>query len=152
MDMNERRRIPLGVVLIAGFYVFGAMVLIASMFTNPAETSRFMAERHGLPPTIGVAVLPIVAALALVIAYGLYSLSRWGFYLTLAYLLYFGGVSLTKSDLTSAFAGDATMQVYFGNLLWSTLVVIYLFIKRRHFLRTPREGADSGTRPRWTAA
>ncbi len=73
---SERK--PLGVLLIAGFYAFGAIVLLFGLFINPTEVSRVIAERHGLLPIFGIAILPIVAALGLVIAYGLYSLSRWG--------------------------------------------------------------------------
>jgi len=80
-------------MLIAGFYVFGAFVLLISLFTNSAEVSRQIAERQGIPPSIGLPILPLTAALALLIAYGLFSLSTWGFFLTLLYLTYFGSIS-----------------------------------------------------------
>src|SRR5688500_7819777 len=68
---DTRRRPPLGVRVIAGFYVFGAIVLLVGMLTNPGEISRVIAERHALPPDTGVVLLPVVAGLALAIAYGL---------------------------------------------------------------------------------
>ena len=116
------QRKPLGVLLIAGFYAFGAIVLLFGLFINPTEVSQVIAERHGLSPSSGIAILPIVAALGLVIAYGLYSLSRWGFFLTIAYLIYFGGVSIALGGLNFVLTGQEALQAYFGNLLWSVLV------------------------------
>ena len=86
MSRQSSGAAPLGVVLIASFYVFGAIVLLASLVLNPSEVGRAIAERHGLSPDVGVVILPAVAVLALAISYGLYSLSRWGFYLAIAYL------------------------------------------------------------------
>ncbi|BCL77750.1 hypothetical protein ccbrp13_02150 [Ktedonobacteria bacterium brp13] len=124
--MSTRQRIPVGVMLIAGFYVFGALVLLISLFTNSAEVSRQIAERQGISPSIGLLILPLTAALALLIAYGLYALSTWGFFLTLLYLTYFGSCSFILG-------GKEGIQPYLGNLIWSLLVVIYLLIKRKHF-------------------
>ena len=131
---SHRERKPLGVLLIAGFYAFGAIVLLFGLFINPIEVSRVIAERHGLLPIFGIAILPIVAALGLVMAYGLYSLSRWGFFVTIVYLIYFGGVSVALGGLNFVLTGQEALQAYFGNLIWSVLVIIYLVIVRRRFL------------------
>ena len=133
VDARDGRQIhvsnvPLGVMLIAAFYTFGAIVLLVSSFTNPVGVSREIALAHGLPPTMGVEILLAVAALALAIAYGLFSLSRWGFFLTIAYLLYFGAANLLVTD--------SVWTVHEGNALWAVLVVIYLLVVRRHFLST----------------
>ncbi|MHB8599237.1 MAG: hypothetical protein ACYDER_20800 [Ktedonobacteraceae bacterium] len=124
--MNPRQRVPLGVMLIAGFYLFGALVLLISMFTSPQGVSIQIAERQGIPPGIGLPILPLTAALAIVIAYGLFSLSTWGFVFTLLYLIYFGSISFLSG-------GKDGIQPYLGNLLWSLLVIIYLLIKRKRF-------------------
>ena len=129
---SERK--PLGVVLIASFYAFGAIVLLFSLFINPTGVSRIIAERHGLLPSIGIAIIPVIAVLSLIIAYGLYSLSRRGFFVTIAYLIYFGGISIALGGLNFALSGQEALQAYFGNLLWSVLVIIYLVIVRRRFL------------------
>jgi Na+/melibiose symporter-like transporter len=123
--MNRPNR-PLGIILIAGFYVFGAIVLLVSMFTMPEAVSRQIAERQGLPVNMGISVLLLTAVLAFFIAYGLFSLSSWGFYLTLIYLTYFGGISFLLG-------GKSGIQPYLGNLLWSILVIVYLFFKRKSF-------------------
>jgi hypothetical protein len=130
--MNQRS-IPLGVQLISAFYVFGAGILLLCLFTNPVAVASTIAERHGLAPSTGAWILPVIAGLALVIAYGLWSLSRWGFYLTLAYLVYFGIVSIVLSGLNSALTYAETVQVYFGNFLWSALIVTYLIWRRKRF-------------------
>jgi len=129
----NRKSIPLGVQLISAFYVFGAMVLLLCLFTNPVAVGSTIAERHGLAPSTGTWILPVIAGLALIIAYGLWSLSRWGFYLTLAYLVYFGVVSIILGGLNFALTGAQAVQVYFGNFLWSALVATYLIVTRKRF-------------------
>ena len=127
--MRLKPRVPLGVVLIASFYVFGVLVLVLSLVTNPQEVSRQIAQRQGLPSSWGMIVLPLTAVLVLVLAYGLYSLSRWGFALTLLYLTYIGSVSFFLG-------GQQGTQPYLGNLLWSLLVVSYLLLMRKRFFGT----------------
>ena len=38
--------------------------------------------------------------------------------------------------LNFLWTGQVEMQIYFGNFLWSVLVVIYLFLVRRRFFCT----------------
>ncbi len=139
----ESERKPLGVLLIAGFYAFGAIVLLFSLFINPTAVGRVISERHGLLPGFDTVFVLIIAALGLVIAYGLYSLSRWGFFVTIAYLIYFGGVSIALGGLNFALSSQEALQTYFGNLLWSLLVIIYLVIVRRRFLSPKNTGLRS---------
>ena len=129
------KNIPIGVFLIAAFYTFGAFVLFTSIFTNPSGVSQTIALVHGFSPTMGVEVLLAVSILALVLAYGLVRLARWGFFLMLAYSLYMAGVSLYMGGLSFVWTGQADMQRYFGNILWSVLVVVYLLIVRHRFLK-----------------
>lgn len=128
---KRKATVPLGVLLISSFYAFGAIVLLAFLFINPAEPSSMIAERHGLPASTGTWILLVVAGLGLLIAYGLVSLSRWGYVLTVLYLIYFGSVnwflSSTKGNLLN-----------FGNLFWSFLVILYLILVRnRFFVKNP---------------
>jgi hypothetical protein len=107
------------------------------------------------PPSVAVPRVPIaalaasqsdnarpcaVAALALLIAYGLYIRAVWGFWLTIVYLIYFGSVSYVL-------AGAAATQPYLGNLVWSVLVVIYLLFARKHFFGRKDEAAQLTKRP-----
>ncbi len=134
--LASAKDIPLGILLIAGFYVFGAFVLLASILFNPAGASQAIAKAHGLSPVMGVEILVAVAALALVLAYGLVRLARWGFFLAIAYLLYFAGASLVMGGLSFLWTGQPEVQIYFGNFLWSALVLIYLFRTRGRFFGT----------------
>ena len=121
-----RVNIPFGLLLITVFYMFGAVVLLILMFANPVQTSNAIAKAHGLPTSTGNWILPLAAGLALLIAYGLFSLSRWGYVLSILYLAYFGSVNglmlTTHAD-----------SIYLGNLLWSLLAIIYLILARRSF-------------------
>ncbi len=123
--------VPLGVLLIALFYAFGALVLLAYLIINPQPAAVAIATRHGLPASTGNWILPVIAGIGLVIAYGLLSLSRWGFYLTITYLLYFGFVNFYMADLK-------LVSAFFGDALWSLLVIVYLLIVRRRFFGEER--------------
>jgi len=129
------KNIPIGVLIIAAFYIFGAFVLLASIFINPSGVSQTIALVHGFSPSMSVEILLAVSVLALVLAYGLVRLARWGFFLMLAYSLYMAGVSLSIGGLSFVWTGQPDMQRYFGNFLWSALVVVYLLIVRQRFLK-----------------
>jgi len=124
---------PLGVTLVSSFYVFGAIVLLIALFLNPVEVSADIAQRHGLSTDIGVVVLPAVALLGLAIAYGLYSLSRWGLALTVVYLAYFAGVSVYNGALSWSVSGQPSEPIALGNFTWSALVIVYLLLNRARF-------------------
>lgn len=134
MKTLDFRNIPTGVLLIAAFYIFGALALLVSIFTNPIGVSQTIAVVHGLPPSMGVEILLVLATLALVLAYGLVRLAPWGFFTMMAYSLYIAGVSLTMDGLHFTLSGQAEIQS-FGNLLWSALVVVYLLTVRKRFLK-----------------
>lgn len=118
--------VPLGVLLIGSFYALGAIVLLVFLVINPTQSSSIIAELHGLPASTGNWILPVIACLALMIAFGLYSHSKWGFRLTIGYMLYFGIVnwSLNMEQFSWAFL---------GNVIWSFLVILYLILVRKHF-------------------
>jgi hypothetical protein len=124
-----RINIPIGLLFIAIFYTFGAVVLVIFLFADPIRTSNVIAKVHGLPGSTGNWILPFIAGLGLLIAYGLFSLSRWGYLLTILYLGYFGSVSV----MLLRTHGDA---VYLGNLIWSVLVILYLAVVRKRFQAT----------------
>ena len=123
---KSRTNIPFGLLLIAVFYTFGALVLLIFLFADAVQTSNVIARVHGLPGSTGNWILPLITGLGLLIAYGLFSLSRWGYVLTMLYLAYFGSINgLMLSRHTNA--------LYLGNLVWSLLVIIYLILTFRQF-------------------
>ena len=131
MNMIKLSHKPLGIMLISGFYIFGAIVLLVMLAIDPTQTSSLIAERHGLPASTGSWILIIVSAFALVMAWGLFSLSRWGYVVTLIYLIYFGSLGLVLS------AGQFD-TIHFGNFVWALAVIFYLIIIRRQFFERSR--------------
>jgi hypothetical protein len=127
MSDATRKTTPLGVFLIAGFYLFGAIVLVVSLLTNPAAVGRGIADAHGLPPAADAIVLPVIAGTALLIAFGLLTRARWGFALSLTYLTLFGCVSFWLMS-------QSMQQPYIGNATWSVMALVYLIWRRRYFL------------------
>jgi hypothetical protein len=85
-----------------------------------------IATRHGLPPTTGSWILVAIAMLGLVISWGLFSLSRWGYVLTIVYLVYFGSIGFFLSGFQAA-------TIIFGSFIWSLLVIVYLINVRKRF-------------------
>jgi hypothetical protein len=125
--MDEKRgTVPVGVLLISINYTFGAIMLLAFLFINPTQISSMIADRHGLPTFTGPWILPAVACLALMIAYGLYSLSKWGYALTIGYLLYFGWINRVLYI-------EQASWTYLGSIIWPSLVIFYLFLIRKRF-------------------
>ena len=123
---KPRTEMPFCLLLIAVFYVFGAAVLVIFLFANPIQTSSVIAKVHGLPLSTGNWILPLIAVLGLLISYGLFTLSQWGYVLTMLYLAYFG---ITSGSLLRTHNDP----IYLGNLLWSIFVIIYLVLVRKRF-------------------
>lgn len=123
MQTKFQFRTPISIMLITGFFMFGAIVLLISMFSD-INAGELIAEVHRVSPIVGKSILPVIAALALIMSYGLFSLSRWGFVMTLGYVLYTGVMGIARGGLRFAGTGEASLQVFFGSVLWSGLVVI----------------------------
>lgn len=123
--------LPLGVLLISCFYVFGAVFLLVLYLPAPELTVQAIAEYHGLPPSTGSWILPTTAVVGLVIAGGLVTRSRWGFFLAITYLVYFGFVNLYLAVNSKAW-------VSIGNVIWSAAVIVYLILARRWFFGAGR--------------
>ncbi len=126
MNRIKLSKIPLGVILISAFYIFGAAVLLIFWIVNPEPAARAIAIRHGLPASTGSWILPVVAGIGLLMAFSLVSLSRWGFWLTIVYSLYFLIVNRYMS-------GARWVSVYCGDAIWAFLVIGYLVLARKHF-------------------
>jgi hypothetical protein len=130
------RSAPLGLRLIALFYMFGAVMLLAGLAMDPGRVGEMTAAAHGLSTIVGAGVVPVIAALALVMAYGLYTGARWGFFLAVAYLLYLAVVSLAMGGLSLGRTGTPANPLFFGNFVWSVLVLVYLLVIRGYFWRS----------------
>ena len=124
--MNKLKSKPVWVLVIAGFYIFGAAALIIMYMTNSSLAASQIALRHGLPASTENWVLLVAACLGILIGAGLISLSRWGYVFTMAYLGYFLAVNLyqAKGELAT---------ISFGNVIFAATEIIYLFLVRRRF-------------------
>ena len=135
MNNENNQHRPLGILLISIFYLFGAVLLFASMFTNYVGVGQQITLVHGLPLAAEMIVLPAIALLALGISCGLFFLTRWGYFLTLIYQICFGTLSLIL------LLSDGR-QPFIGNFIWSGIVVIYLILNRRSFAHPALENQN----------
>lgn len=133
MSKNELRHVPIGVLFIAFFYMFGTLILLVGVSINPSAVCETIARAHGLLPGIGIEIVLFVAALALVLAYGLIRLSHWGYILTVTYSVYICLVNLIMSDLAFTWPIQPEKHITYGNFLFSAFVILYLLIERKHF-------------------
>ncbi|MBU3142713.1 hypothetical protein [Clostridium sp. CF012] len=121
--MNEKR--PLGITLIGDFYIFGAIVLIITLFTNTTEQYG-IAVRFGLSNVPEVIMKIFVSIIFLIMTYGYLKLKKWGYWFMVFYSIYFLVVSITLSQ-------QYNQRLFYGNVIWSITVLIYTLSKRKYF-------------------
>lgn len=114
---------PLGVILIGSFYIFGAIVLI---ITLGVRQDINMNIRFGVPFIQEISVRIFVAIFALVMAYGYLNLKKWGYWTMVIYSLVFSIISTYQMNIYHS-------QPFIGNVIFSSIVLLYTFIKRRSF-------------------
>jgi len=123
--MGEKR--PLGVTFIGYFYIFGALVLIATLFTN-ATDQYGIALRFGVPQVPENIIRVAVAIFTIVMAYGYLKLDKWAFWLMIAYSIYFLVISISLYQ-------QYAQPLFCGNAIWSVIVLIYTLSKSEYFGR-----------------
>jgi hypothetical protein len=122
--MEPQRRRMLGLLVISSFYALGVVALIVAMFLNREQVGIQIANVHGLPALAGFPIMILTCIVGILVAYGLYSMTRWGYWLTLAYMAYLLVVP------TILLGRDASL---FANLTWPLTVVAYLVLRRREY-------------------
>ena len=121
---------PLGVSFISYFYIFGAIVLLfTTIFYDANANSIGIAERFGLPNVPEQLMRLIIAAFSLVMVYGYIRLKKWGFWLMITYSAFFGIVS-------SLLITNRLQQPFFGNIIWSIVVLGYTIYVKNAFFRS----------------
>ena len=68
----------------------------------------------------------LVSVISVIIAYGYFKLKKWGYWLMIIYTVYFLAVSITLSQ-------QYRQQLFYGNVIWSIIVLGYTLTKRKHF-------------------
>jgi hypothetical protein len=114
----------LGLLVISGFYGLGVVALIVAMFLNREQVGIQIANVHGLPTLAGFPILVLTCIVGILVAIGLYNMTRWGYWLTLVYMVYLLVVP------TILLGRDASL---FANLTWPLTVVVYLVLRRRQY-------------------
>lgn len=120
---------PLGISIISYFYIFGAFILLFSLFFyDPTNNQINIASRFGLPNAPEKITRILVAILSLTIAYGFLKLRKWGFWLMVTYSITFGFISYV-------IVLNHPQQPFIGNIIWSFIVLSYTIYQRRVFFQ-----------------
>ena len=122
--MEPQRRRMLGLLVISSFYGLGVIALIVATFFNREQVGIQIANVHGLPALAGFPIMILTCIVGSLVAIGLYSMTRWGYWLTLAYMAYLLVVP------TILLGRDASL---FANLTWPLAVAVYLVLRRRQY-------------------
>lgn len=119
---------PLGVSLISYFYIFGAFILLFSLFFYDVDANQIdIATRFGLPNAPEQLMRVLVAFTSLVIIYGYMKLRKWGFWAMIGYCILFGVISFSLSF-------SYNHQPFIGNTIWSLIVLFYtIYINKAFF-------------------
>ncbi|WP_050184050.1 hypothetical protein [Domibacillus robiginosus] len=124
---------PLGVSIISYFYIFGAFILLFSLFFYDVDANQIdIATRFGLPNAPEQLMRVLVAFSSLVITYGYIKLRKWGFWAMVGYCVLFIVISFSLS------LSSYNHQPFIGNTIWSLIVLLYtIYINKAFFQNKP---------------
>jgi hypothetical protein len=114
----------LGLLVISSFYGLGVVILIVAMFFNREQVGIQIANVHGLPALAGFPIMILTCIVGILVAMGLYYMTPWGYWLTLAYMGYLLIVPIVL------LGRDTSL---FANLTWPLSVIVYLALKRKQY-------------------
>lgn len=121
---------PFGIKIIAGFYLFGAVILFISLFSSSSSISSYgIGFIHGITFIHELPMRIMVVVFTFVLSYGYAKQTKWGFYAMVIYTAYF-------SIISSHLAFKLQVQPFIGNMIWSLLILIYTVMNRSCFQRT----------------
>lgn len=121
----------LGIRLMAYVYLLGAAVLLLALPFNHQKIGLQIANLHGLPNLGGIPILVLISGVGILIGYGLYKMTSWGYWLTLVYLMYlFIAPQLLMSEVPSIY----------GNIIWPLTGGVYLLLKKRAYFNSSQAG------------
>ncbi|MFT5875679.1 MAG: amino acid transporter [Clostridium sp.] len=119
------KKIPLGVKLIGIYYIFYALALIVTLFTNATQEFAF-AVRFGLP-NVPENIMKVIAVMVfLLMDYGYLGLKKWGYWIMIIYNIYIIVVSIGLFQ-------QYNQQTFYGSITFSILVLVYTLSRRRYF-------------------
>jgi hypothetical protein len=120
---------PLGVMLLGGFYILGAIVILLALVLGTKQ-AVLMNIRFGVPFISDTAVTICIAVVSVIVAYGYMRTLKWGYWSMIVYSAVFFVIS-------SVLAYSYHSQPFAGNAAFSLIVLIYTFCKRRYFYLKP---------------
>ena len=121
--MNEKN--PIGIKLIGGFQIFGALAILFSL--NVQQTPPFNI-RFGVPFIPELVVRICIVVFAIIIAYGYLMQLKWGYWSMLIYSILFCYISLSQTTKYGS-------QPFIGNAIYAAIVTIYTIIHSKCFLK-----------------
>ena len=120
--MGMREKPLIGLVAISIFYTLGVIALVGAMIFNSGKVGMQMAVLHGVPALAGMPIILLSCIIGSLIAFGLYNMTAWGYWLTLLYAGYLLTVSAINKDYS-----------LFGNIIWPLVLLTYLLFRRRPY-------------------
>ncbi|MEA3439321.1 MAG: hypothetical protein U9R58_03475 [Chloroflexota bacterium] len=131
--MESRKRPLLGLMLISSFYCLGVAALIVAMFFNHEKVGVQIANVHGVPALAGFPILILTCIVGALVAIGLYTMTAWGYWLTLIYVCYL-------LIIPPFLLGKVPSLI--GNLTWPLIVVVYLVLRRKQYFGTHQSASQ----------
>jgi hypothetical protein len=118
---------PMFIKPIGYFYIFGALVIIITLFSNPDGELITITDRVGLSWAPEIPVRIGLSLITLVVTYYYLKLTRIGFWLMMVYSGYFISIS-------SVLSAQYNIQPYIGNTIFSLVVFIYTVRRKKYFI------------------
>jgi len=115
---------PVFLTFVGYFYIFGSFILLLSL---GVDQEVGLAVRFGIPNIPETLVRVFVAIISLVMAYGYLKLKAWGYWVAMIYSALFLVMSLSLLTIYNN-------QPFIGNAIWSAIVLVYTFMKRKYFI------------------
>jgi hypothetical protein len=122
--MEPQKRHMLGLLIISGFYGLGVLALIVALFLNRDQVGIQVANVHGVPALAGFPIIILTCIVGTLVGIGLFNMTPWGYWLTMAYMVY---LLVVPAILVGR---DASL---FANLTWPLTVTVYLLLRRRQY-------------------
>jgi hypothetical protein len=125
MKAADQQPLPLGFLLIAGFYALGVAAVTLTLFTDRTEVGARLASVHGLTALAGLPIMLLTIAAGIVVVVAFCEPRPWGFWTVVGYMAYL----LVVPPLV---LGPSRISV-FANVVWPLCMLVYLFWRHRLF-------------------
>ena len=124
-----KNKTPVGIMLVGSFYIFGAIVILIALVLGTNQDTP-MNVRFGIPFISDTVVTIFIAVVSVLIAYGYIKTLKWGYWSMIVY-------SVDLIIISFILALSNTNQLFIGNAIFSSIVLIYTYLKRDIFLSKP---------------